>query len=53
MSSTKGRLRRAGAAKASGLVPSTGAAPRVGTITTVRAELATMPSTPRSVAKRA
>ena len=52
MSSSKGWLRRAGAAKASGFVPITGSAPKVGTIVTPRVDAVTMPITPRSAAIR-
>jgi hypothetical protein len=53
MSRRNGGLCPAGAAKAMGLVPSTGSAPKVGTTRTPRAELATRPTTPRSAARRA
>ena len=46
MSSRKGRLRRAGAAKAMGLVPITGMVPRVGTVLMLRVALVTMPTMP-------
>jgi len=50
MSSWNGGLRRAGAAKASGLVPMTGSAANVGTIDTPRVPEVTRPITPRSAA---
>ena len=53
MSSTKGWLRPAGAAKAIGFVPSTGTAPRVGTMLTWRVALVTSPTAPRAAAMRA
>jgi hypothetical protein len=52
MSSWKGGFFFAGAAKASGLVPITGSAPKVGTIDTPRVAEVTMPITPRSAAMR-
>ena len=50
MSSSKAGLRAAGAAKASGLVPMTASAPKVGTISTPRVAEVTMPMHPRSAA---
>jgi hypothetical protein len=50
MSRTKGRFRRAGAAKAMGLVGSIGTAPRAGSTATVRAEVVTIPIMPASAA---
>ena len=47
------RLRRAGAANAIGLVPSTGTAARVGTTAIERVALVTMPTRPRFEASAA
>src|SRR5206468_9967432 len=50
MSSSNGALHFAGAAKASGFVPMTGSAPKVGTMVTPRVAEVTKPITPRSAA---
>ncbi len=53
MSSRNGRLRPAGAANASGLVPKRGSAPNVGTVAGLRTPVDEMPISPASAAIQA